>query len=526
VEDRDPARSRDGDEVIDDEHGTVWIAPRRGDARPRNCIARHLVGDDFARESIQVMSETVREDATPTREHELSRSAWNALLAGAGDSPRTAPPTLIGASAADESTLPSSAAATASIATALRAAGALLAARNGTHPELSLPRAHVLMEVTSERHFSVDGHNAAMLFAPLSRYWRAGDGWIRTHGNFPWHRDALLTALACADDPPALESAIAERSAYDIETKVMAAGGVAAAVRTLDEWRAHPQGRAVADEPLISHHWLPRGAARRRSACDLPARGVRVLDLTRVIAGPVCTRYLAALGADVLRIDPPQHRDDIARGAAADTLLGKRSAFVDLATTSGRATLHDLLGSADVVVFGYRTGALDRFGLHANELAVRYPGLVIVTLNAWGHHGPWADRRGFDSVVQAPTGIGMLESCDGETPGALPFQLLDHGTGYLAAAAALDGLRRQAAEGGTHLRRLSLARTANWLTSAVSTTTRATPALAVDPSPWLQQLDLRGHTTSFVSPPGMIDGVPLQWSGSGCYGSDDASWRS
>jgi crotonobetainyl-CoA:carnitine CoA-transferase CaiB-like acyl-CoA transferase len=236
-------------------------------------------------------------------------------------------------------------------------------------------------------------------------------------------------------------------------------------------------------------------------------------------------RFLAgSRDRDVVRIDPPHRLDTIARGAAADTLLGKRSVFVDFTATTGRATLHDLLGSADVVVCGYRPGALDRFGVSADELAVRHPGLVIVQLDAWGFTGPWADRRGFDSVVQAPTGIAMLQSPDGDTPGALPFQLLDHGTGYLAAAAVLDALRRQAAEGGTHLRRLSLARTAHWLTSERAVNPGVAEPLDVDPSPWMQRFNDRGHAVVGVSPPGAIDGVPLRWSRVGRYGTDGASW--
>jgi CoA transferase family III len=470
------------------------------------------------------VNETVHEPAAMSNEHTFSQSAWHALVEGSSDRPRTPAPAFVGAPRADASALPVPAAAMASVATALQAAGAMVEVRNGTTPELSLHREHVLVAVASERHFSADDQPAGMMFAPLSRFWRASDGWVRTHANFPWHRAALLAALGCEDDPQTIAAVMGERSACDIETKVMDAGGIAAAVRTLDEWRAHPQGRAVAEEPLISHRALPGSRPRPRDECDLPARGVRVLDLTRVIAGPVCTRYLAALGADVLRIDPPDHPDDIKRGAAADTLLGKRSAFVDFATTSGRATLHNFLQTTDVVVCGYRPGALDRFGLNADELAARYPGLVIVLLNAWGHTGPWANRRGFDSVVQAPTGISMLHSSAGETPGALPCQLLDHGTGYLAAAGALDGLRRQAVEGGTHLRRLSLARTASWLASVGTRNWDAPAALDVDPSPWLQQLDEPGHTTSGVSPPGLIDGVPLRWSGVGRYGTDDASW--
>ena len=186
-----------------------------------------------------------------------------------------------------------------------------------------------------------------------------------------------------------------------------------------------------------------------------------MLDLTRVIAGPVATRYLAALGADVLRLDPPEHPE--LRSQAYDQLLGKRSALLDFGAPGGSARLHELLAGADVLVHGYRPHALDRFGLAPQALAERHPGLVVVSLSAWGRSGPWGERRGFDSIVQAASGIAVTESPDGERPGALPCQLLDHGTGYLCAAAVLRALAAQATRGGTLFRELSLARTGYWL---------------------------------------------------------------
>jgi crotonobetainyl-CoA:carnitine CoA-transferase CaiB-like acyl-CoA transferase len=258
----------------------------------------------------------------------------------------------------------------------------------------------------------------------------------------------------------------------------------------------------------------------------LPASGLRVLDLTRVIAGPVCTRYLAALGADVLRLDPPGHLD-MRPGTVADTLFGKRSALLDLSTDAGKATLQHLLAGADVVVCGYRPGALDRFGLHEEALADRHPGLVVVYLDAWGHLGPWAGHRGFDSIVQAPTGIAMGESTDGMVPGVLPCQLLDHGTGYLTAAAVLDGLRRQTDEGGTHVRRLSLARTAWWLTAASTGNRAPNRAADTDVSPWLGEFASVEGVVTGVTPPGTLDGRRLQWpfplTG---YGNDQVVWPS
>jgi len=333
-------------------------------------------------------------------------------------------------------------------------------------------------------------------------------------------------ALGTSEEPGAVAARLAELPAEEVERRVFAAGGIAAAVRTAEEWDAHPQGRAVAAEPLIGHRMTGDAVARERAPADLAMAGVRVLDLTRVIAGPVCTRYLAALGAEALRLDAPSH-PDMEAGVVADSLLGKRSAFLDLDSRDGVAVLERLLDRADVVVCGYRPGALDRFGLGEETLTERHPGIVAVYLDAWGHRGPWAGRRGFDSIVQAPTGIAMGESPDGQEPGALPCQLLDHGTGYLAAAAALDGLRRQGAQGGTHVRRLSLARTARWLTSQGTRPDRGGGRDGVGPDPpgWLVRLDSARGPVTAVAPPGALAGRRLQWpSPLTGYGDGRAAW--
>jgi crotonobetainyl-CoA:carnitine CoA-transferase CaiB-like acyl-CoA transferase len=422
------------------------------------------------------------------------------------------------------SRLPVEDTAVAAVSRALAAAAALHAARGGRPGRPSVSRPHVVAAVRSERLFTRAGAPAASSFAPLSRFWRTADGWVRTHGNYPWHRDALLRALdvpvaADGGDPVAgVERAMAAWRAVDVEDAVVAAGGVAGAVRTPAEWAAHPQGAAVAAEPLVAHAVVDPGAAPARTPAPVPpgagaAAGLRVLDLTRVIAGPVCTRYLGALGADVLRIDPPQRPDGVP-GAPADTLLGKRSAVLDLRAPDGRRRLDELVDRADVVVSGYRPGALDRFGIAPEALAERRPGVVVVVLSAWGHGGPWAGRRGFDSVVQAPTGLAVLEAGGDPdaAPGALPCQLLDHGTGYLAAAAALDGLRRRAEEGGTHVHRLSLARTAAWLAAGDP----GPPAtdVASDASPWRVRVGGPGGGSpevTAVRPPGRLAGRPLDW---------------
>ena len=342
------------------------------------------------------------------------------------------------------SRLPAEDVAIACAGAALLAAAALHAQRGGDcgsrgSPVARLDRRHLAAAFRSEALLRVDGEPTGPGFAPLSRFWRAADGWVRTHGNYPWHRAALLRALGCADDaegdPEPVAAAIAELSARQAEDLVTGAGGVAAAVRDEAGWRAEPPGRAVATTPLVETASVAGAPPRWRPAGALPASGIRVLDLTRVIAGPVATRYLGALGAEVLRLDPPD-RPELPM-QAYDGLLAKRSALLDFGAADGQARLDELLSGADVLVHGYRPHALDRFGLDPQALAERHPGLVVVSLSAWGSRGPWGSRRGFDSIVQAASGIAMTESADGERPGALPCQLLDHGTGYLCAAAAL-----------------------------------------------------------------------------------------
>ena len=414
---------------------------------------------------------------------------------------------------------------------ALLAAAALHSQRGGDcgsrgSPTARLDRGHVAAAFRSEGYLRINGEQAGPGFAPLSRFWRAADGWVRTHGNYPWHRSALLRSLGCSGDPEAVAAAIAALDARQVEDLVIGAGGVAAAVRGEDGWRAEPPGQAAAATRLVEGTSIGGAPPRWRAAGALPASGIRVLDLTRVIAGPVATRYLSALGAEVLRLDAPDQPELTLH--AYDGLPGKRSALLDFGTADGRARLHELLSGADVLVHGYRPHALDRFGLSPELLAERHPGLVVVRLSAWGSRGPWGDRRGFDSIVQAASGIAMAESPDGERPGAMPCQLLDHGTGYLSAAAALQALARQSTHGGTQFRELSLARTAHWLLGLPRAEAAPVGSASADGDDqgWLTTLDSADGPVTTVRPPGQLDDEVLAWPRRlGRYGGDQPAWR-
>ncbi|MGW4289438.1 CoA transferase [Streptomyces sp. NPDC004673] len=379
----------------------------------------------------------------------------------------------------------------------------------------------------SERVLRIDGR-APVNFAPLSRWWRASYGWVRTHANYPHHRLRLLDALGLPDGatPEDVERLLLERSALEIEETVYAAGGLAVALRTPGQWAAHPQAAEVVQRPLVER--APIGAAsgrelpplERESAPLLPAAGLRVLDLTRVLAGPVATRTLALLGADVLRVDAPELPE--LADQHADTGFGKRSATLELG--ADRAQLEELLASADVVVTGYRPGALDRFGLSAEALAERYPGLIVAEISAWGAYGPWAERRGFDSLVQVATGIAATEGSTME-PGALPAQALDHGSGYLMAAGILRALGERSRDGQGRLVRLALARTAHWLTDDAGRDPRPGGQKYEGPDAWLAERDSPLGRLRYARPPVSFTGGPTDWAAPPVpLGSSSATW--
>ena len=403
--------------------------------------------------------------------------------------------------------------AVASVTACLAAAADLAHARTGRRPDVEVDAAHAAAAVRSEAFLrDADGRGVAG-FAPLSRIWPAADGWVRTHANYAWHRAALLAALGVTADDD-VGPAIAARPARAVESIVYGAGGLAVAARTREEW-------TPVDTPLIQITTVDGPGGRLPAPGDGPAAGVRVLDLTRVIAGPVGTRMLAALGADVLRVDSPSRPE--LPGQDIEGVLGKRSTTVDAGPPDGAAILHDLLDRADVLVTGYRPGSLRRLGLDPDQVAQRHPGTIVVTLSAWGTTPGWEVRRGFDSLVQIATGIGWAVTTDGQRPGVLPCQLLDHATGYLVAAGTLAALARRVRTGVASHVSLALARTARWLLDQPGP---GGSAGADQPSDGAEAYRVElGDGWTGIGPPGRVDGRALTWPHlPPAYGAAAPSW--
>jgi crotonobetainyl-CoA:carnitine CoA-transferase CaiB-like acyl-CoA transferase len=308
----------------------------------------------------------------------------------------------------------------------------------------------------------------------------------------------------------AVAKAVLEWKADRLEQAIVDGGGCAAAMRALDEWSAHPQGRAVAREPFF--HIETGSAGRDRNwtiAAERPLEGVRVLDLTRVLAGPVATRFLAGFGADVLRIDPPIWDEP---AIVPEVTLGKRCARLDLATDRERETFTGLLRSADVLVHGHRPGALARRGFDSARVQELSPGLIEVSLDAYGWSGPWATRRGFDSLVQMSSGIAAegMRQRESDRPVPLPVQALDHATGYLMAAAAVRGLTQRLTTGRGCVVRTSLARTAALLIKQTRRDETALPSETADDLAENAELTTWGRARR-LKPPVAIAGSSMRW---------------
>jgi crotonobetainyl-CoA:carnitine CoA-transferase CaiB-like acyl-CoA transferase len=299
---------------------------------------------------------------------------------------------------------------------------------------------------------------------PLAGHYKTADN--RTmflHTNHPHHREGALRISGAKEATrEALAEAVAKWKGQDIEDAIAAGNCVGGLSRSREEWNDHPHGIAIGKLPLLDIVKIGEAPAQPLPKGDRPLSGIRAFDLTRVLAGPTSGRVLAENGADVLHVAAPHlpYQTEI----LMDTGHGKRCAWIDLREPAGVETMRGLLKEADIFTQGYRPGALAARGFSPEQVAALRPGIVCVSICAYGHEGPWAARRGFDSIVQNVTGLAATQGSL-ESPRNLPVQALDYIAGYLAALGAMVGLARRTEQGGSWLVRVSLVQVAHWLAS-------------------------------------------------------------
>jgi crotonobetainyl-CoA:carnitine CoA-transferase CaiB-like acyl-CoA transferase len=354
------------------------------------------------------------------------------------------------------------AAGSAVIAAAGLAAASLWELRTGRMQYVEVDVRAAAASLRSARYMSLDGPAQRDPMDPLSGFYEVADGrWVFVHCNFPNHRDHNLAALGVATQKKKdLAAAATKWNGEALEDAFMTSGGCGAFARTTDEWAKHPQASAVASLPVVEIVRIGDAPPEPLRKGDRPLAGVRVLDLTRVLAGPTCARTLAEHGADVLKITA-SHLPNSGL-IEFDTGIGKLSAFLDLRNPDDIETLRTLARNADVFSQSYRPGALAGRGFSPESLAELRPGIVCVELRAWGREGPWRNRRGFDTIVQTATGMALI-SGGGKGPRLTPVSAIDYVSGHLMAFGAMVALDRRVREGGSWLVRVSLARTGKFI---------------------------------------------------------------
>ena len=339
--------------------------------------------------------------------------------------------------------------------------------KTGRRQDIAVDARQATASLRSSRYMTLNGAAAAGERPSVMGVYPARDGrWSYLHCNFPNHREAALGVLGVPEDREAVRQAVANWDALELEEAIIAARGAGGMVRSMDEWARHPQSAAVASLPLLEIDKIGDSPPEPLPDGSRPLSGIRVLDLTRVLAGPTCARTLAEHGADVMKVTASHLPSSEAQ--EFDTGHGKLSTHLDLRDTQDVATLRNLVSQADVFSQGYRPGTLAQRGLSPEDLAELRPGIVYISLSAFGRVGPWAERRGFDTVVQTVSGItdrqGQLFPGAEPGPQFYPVSAIDYLTGYLMAYGALTALARRAREGGSWLVRISLAQTGKWLT--------------------------------------------------------------
>ena len=375
--------------------------------------------------------------------------------------------------------------------------------RTGRRQHLSIDTGHATASLRSTKYLRLDGAKVRTERNDVMGMYPARNGrWSYLHCNFPNHRAAALKVLNVPEERSAVAKAVANWDALELEEAIIAAGGAGGMVRSAAEWAQHPQGRAVASLPLMEIVKIGDSGPEPLPDGERPLSNVRVLDLTRVLAGPTCARTLAEHGADVMKVSAA-HLPFIPY-QEYDTGHGKLSTHLDLRDAKQLGTLLDLARSCDVFSQGYRPGTLANRGLSPDKLAQLRPGIICVSLCAFGHEGPWASRRGFDTAVQAVSGIaarqGELFPENGPGPQFYPVSAIDYLTGYLMAFGAMVALRKRAQEGGSWLVRLSLAQVGRWLQQQGE----LPEAEIADVAPEFDQADLERWMMSSDTPMGRL----------------------
>lgn len=344
------------------------------------------------------------------------------------------------------------------------AASELWRVRSGRRQTVTVDMRAAAIAFRAERYLLIDDGPPPGGWDDLAGYYQTGDGrWIQLHTNFPHHRAGALEVLGCEPTRDAVAEALRGWEGVAIDDVLAERGLCAALMRSSEEWGRHPHAVELGTLPVFEIERIGDADPEPLPPADRPLAGVRVLDLTRVIAGPVCGRELASHGATVLRVSGPHLPSFPA--LVIESGRGKHSTFIDLREEHGRDRLRSLVREADVFVQGYRPGAIAGRGFSPEELARERPGIVCVSLSAYGRKGPWSGRRGFDSLVQVATGIAHAgaEAAGVDRPSPLPCQALDHGSGFLCAFGAMMGLVKRCEEGGSWHVRLSLAQTGRWI---------------------------------------------------------------
>ncbi|MEX2446106.1 MAG: CoA transferase [Dehalococcoidia bacterium] len=382
-------------------------------------------------------------------------------------------------------------------------------ARGGRAQALSIDVRHAVASLMSYHLLRLPGLEQRVI-PVVTGIHECGDGrYILLHGSFD-HTEGILDELVLGAEATAEDVAAAcmRRGAFELEDALAARGKCAVVCRSSDEWLAHPQGALLATKPVVEVTRIGDAPPRPFPAGKRPLDGVRVLDLTRVLAGPTCARTLAEHGADVLHIASPNL--PTIPIFEMDTGHGKRQAYLDLDSPAEAEALRALIADADVFSQGFQHRSLERRGFGAEDLARMRPGIVYVSENAFGHEGPWQERPGWEQLAQCATGMAVAQGI--ERPALTGPAQNDYTTGYFAALGAMTALRRRAVEGGSWLVRVSLSQTAMWYQRLGADLDRtAAPGLG-DVSGFLDEEEtLYGPMTHLRPPLRMAETTP-RWS--------------